>query len=70
MGVWRHLVSYQEFQSGTEAQLKCWEAILWENEGTWSVTRNFNLGLKLSLSAERPFSRRMEAPSQLPGISF
>ena len=38
------------------------------NGGTWLVTRNFSLGLKLSLSVEIPFSRRMEAPGQIPGI--
>ena len=32
------------------------------NGGTWLVTRN------TELSAERPFSGRMEAPGQLPGI--
>ena len=43
-------------------------ATLQESGGTWSVTKNFSLGLKLSLSDEMPFSGRMEAPSQLPGI--
>ena len=33
------------------------------NGGTWSVTRNTQLG------AELPFSGRMEAPGQLPGIT-
>ena len=32
------------------------------NGGTWLVTRNTQLGV------EMPFSRRMEAPGQLPGI--
>ena len=32
------------------------------NGGTWSVTKNTQLG------AELPFSGRMEAPGQLPGI--
>ena len=32
------------------------------NGGTWSVTRNTQLG------AEMPFSGRMDVPSQLPGI--
>ena len=31
---WRQLVSYQEYSAW------CWDAILWENGGTWSVTRN------------------------------
>ena len=34
----RHLVSYQEYSAW------CWVSILWENGGTWSVTRNTQSG--------------------------
>ena len=53
---WRQLVSYQEYSAWY------WDSIIWETGGTWSVTRNTQLGV------EFPFSGRMEALVQLLGI--
>ena len=63
-------------QSRTKAQLSAKKpfsgrmeaAILWENGGTWSVTKKLiQSRIKAQLSVERPFSKRMEEASQLLG---